>query len=400
MAVPIVDREELWRVLRDLVAIPSVNPAFPGGTGEADVAEYVRNYLESSGIRCIMQPVTEGRSNVIGMLPGVRAGRTLLLEAHMDTVQTTGMTIEPFGAKTVSGRMYGRGACDTKASLAAMLVALGTLARSGRQPPVGVHLAAVVDEEYRYAGVAKLAQAIEAGELHYEAAIVGEPTGLSRVVAHKGCVRFRIESRGIAGHSSDPSKGVNAIEQAMKIVRYLSGVVEPGYEALRHPLVGPPTHCIAQIEGGDAPNTIPGACTLTIDRRTVPGEEPLDVWARMKAGLERFARETPGLELVVHEPFIIDYAMEISTDEPVVGRLARAVDRVKRGTAEHGAAYGTDASKLARVGVPSIVFGPGDIRQAHTDDEWVELAEVCAAADALASLIANYGDEEGEEETA
>ncbi|MDI4647826.1 M20 family metallopeptidase [Cohnella hashimotonis] len=400
MVVPIVDREEIWRVLRDLVAIPSVNPAFPGGTGEAEVAAYVRNYLESNRIRCIEQPVSEGRSNVIGMLPGTRAGRTLLLEAHMDTVQTTGMTIEPFGAKTASGRLYGRGACDTKASLAAMLVVLGTFARSGRKPTIGVHLAAVVDEEYRYAGVARLAQAIEAGELRYEAAIVGEPTGLSRVVAHKGCVRFRIEARGVAGHSSDPSKGVNAIEQAMEIVRYLREVIEPGYEALRHPLVGPPTHCIAQIEGGDAPNTIPGACTLTIDRRTVPGEEPLGVWKRMKTDLERFARETPGLALAVHEPFIIDYAMEIRTDESVVGRLAQAVNLVKRGTAEHGAAYGTDASKLARVGVPSIVFGPGDIRQAHTDDEWVELAEVCAAADALAALIANYGNEEGEEETA
>ncbi|MFC3800847.1 M20 family metallopeptidase [Cohnella sp. GCM10012308] len=400
MTVPIVDREEIWRVLRDLVAIPSVNPAFPGGTGEADVAEYVRNYLESNGIRCIVQPVSEGRSNVIGMLPGIRAGKTLLLEAHMDTVQTTGMTIEPFAAKTESGRLYGRGACDTKASLAAMLVVLGTFARSGHKPPIGAHLAAVVDEEYRYAGVAKLAQAIEAGELRYEAAIVGEPTGLSRVVAHKGCVRFRIEARGVAGHSSDPNKGVNAIEQAMEIVRYLREIVEPGYEALRHPLVGPPTHCIAQIEGGDAPNTIPGTCTLTIDRRTVPGEEPLDVWERMKAGLERLARETPGLELVVHEPFIIDYAMEINNDAPVVGKLARAVEQVKSGTVEHGAAYGTDASKLARVGVPSIVFGPGDIRQAHTDDEWVELTEVCAAADALVALIANYGNEEGEEETA
>ncbi|MFD2332653.1 M20 family metallopeptidase [Cohnella sp. GCM10020058] len=400
MTVPIVDREEIWRVLRDLVAIPSVNPAFPGGTGEADVAKYVRNYLESNGIRCIDQPVSEGRSNVIGMLPGTRAGKTLLLEAHMDTVQTTGMSIEPFGAKTESGRLYGRGACDTKASLAAMLVVLGTFARSGRKPPIGVHLAAVVDEEYRYAGVAKLAQAIEAGELCYEAAIVGEPTGLSRVVAHKGCVRFHIEARGVAGHSSDPSKGVNAIEQAMEIVRYLREAVEPGYEALRHPLVGPPTHCIAQIEGGDAPNTIPCACTLTVDRRTVPGEEPLDVWARMKADLERFARETSGLELVVHAPFIIDYAMEINAGEPVVGKLAHAVNRVKSGTVQHGAAYGTDASKLARVGVPSIVFGPGDIRQAHTDDEWVELSEVCAAADALAALIANYGNEEGEEETA
>ena len=385
-----IDPAEITRVLRELVAIPSVNPAFEGGCGEAGVAEYVKRYLTGQGIPCLEQTVQPGRSNIIGMLPGAEPGPALLLEAHMDTVQTTGMSIDPFAGTVMDGRLYGRGACDTKGSLAAMLVAMAALKRSGLLLPVGVHLAAVVDEEYRYTGVSRLAAAISAGELSYCGAIVGEPTGLHRVTAHKGCVRFYIDVHGKPGHSSEPDTGVNAIEQMAGVIRYLKEEIAPAYAQHQHPLVGAPTHCISEISGGAAPNTIPGSCRITVDRRTVPGEEPLEVWQGFKEKLKELERHAPGLQLTVQEPFIIDYALETSVSHPLVRQLAAAVAQFAEGRLEHGAAYGTDASKLARAGVPSVVFGPGDISQAHTEDEWVPVQEVVSAASALAGLILHY----------
>jgi acetylornithine deacetylase/succinyl-diaminopimelate desuccinylase family protein len=388
-----IDPNEIEQVLRDLVAIPSVNPAFPGGSGEGAVGAYVKKYLSLQGIPCVEQEVEPGRSNVIGMLPGSAGGAALLLEAHMDTVQTSGMTIDPFAGTVANGRLYGRGACDTKGSLAGMLVAMAALKRSGLPLPVGVHLAAVVDEEYRYKGVSALAEAISSGRFDYSAAVVGEPTGLHRVVAHKGCVRFHIETRGIAGHSSAPANGNNAIERMVEVLNFLKTEIEPEYARMKHPLVGPPTHCISEISGGDAPNTIPGSCRITVDRRTIPGEEPMEVWRGLRDRLLRLEERVPGLTLTVGEPFIIDYAMEVPADSRILRQLGRSVAKAANGKRDHGAAYGTDASKLARVGVPSVVFGPGSIEQAHTDEESVELAEVTAAAAALVDLVLHYGED-------
>lgn len=387
-----IDSAEIAGVLQELVAIPSVNPAF-GGSGEAAVADYVKRYFTELEIPYLEQQVEPGRCNIIGMLEGAVPGPALLLEAHMDTVQTAGMTIPPFAGTVRDGRLYGRGACDTKGSLAAMLVALGTLKRSGCALPAAVHLAAVVDEEYRYTGVSALASAISAGELEYAGAIVGEPTGLDQVIAHKGCVRFHITAHGKPGHSSEPARGINAIEQMLEAVRCLKEEIEPGYELLRHPLLGPPTHCISEITGGLAPNTIPGSCRITLDRRTLPGEEPLAVWTWFRQRFRQLEQEVPGLSLTVEEPFIIDYALDTAAGHPLPQQLGTAVAGYAGERRQLGAAYGTDASKLARAGVPAVVFGPGNIAQAHTDDEWVDLQEVEAAAAALVDLIVHYEKE-------
>lgn len=388
-----VDSGEVRELLRELVAIPSVNPAFPGGTGEAGVGEFVRRYCESRGMAVELQEVEPGRMNVIGMLHAEGAVETLLFEAHMDTVQTVGMTIDPFAAEAKDGKLYGRGACDTKASLAAMLAAAAVLKRSGVALPVSVHVAAVVDEEYTYRGVSRLADSVRDGERAYAAAVVGEPTGLHQIVAHKGCVRFHVDVQGVTSHSSNPAIGVNAIDRMRDVLGFLERHAAAEYGKLAHPLVGPPTHAVTEIRGGEAPNTIPGGCRITVDRRTVPGEEPLDVWEDMRGKLLSFAEETPGLSLKVGRPFIVDYAMETDPESPIAVRLGEAVARHASGRAKQGAPYCTDASKLVRVGIPSVVFGPGDIRQAHTEDEWVELAEVEQAVHALIDLVLHYGKE-------
>ncbi|MFS0723056.1 M20 family metallopeptidase [Paenibacillus sp. 1P07SE] len=378
------------RLLQELVRIPSVNPALPGGTGEAEMGQYVAAFWARLGLPYAVHPVAAGRDNVIGMLRQDDRLPTLLLEAHMDTVQTEGMTIAPYGAECREGRLYGRGACDTKASLAAMLGAVERLRLSGEHLPVNVHVAAVVDEEVHYRGVLDLARRIREGELAYTAAIVGEPTGLDIVAAHKGVIRFYIEAGGIAGHSSEPEKASNAIEQMTSVIRHMSEEAVRLRQRDRHPLVGLPTCCITEIHGGRAPNVIPDNCRITIDRRTVPGEEPMEVWTEIREQLLALAERTPGLQLSVSEPFILDYAMETAADHPLARQLAQAAWRGAERGRVIGAPYCSDASKLTRVGVPTVVFGPGSIAQAHTADEWVDLEQVAQAEAILMDVIRNW----------
>lgn len=389
-AAALPKEERVAEVLRDLVRIPSVNPGFPGGQGERELAAYVKHFLEQLGLEALYQTVEPDRNNVLGLLPGQSANQRLLLEAHMDTVQTQGMTIPPFGGEIRDGRLYGRGACDTKASLAAMLVAVETLKLNDLVPPLSVCLAAVVDEEISYKGASALAKFAAEESVRYELAVVGEPTGLQIIAAHKGCVRFHIDVHGTAGHSSNPGLADNAIERASQVIAALQKIEREEYPRLAHRLTGPPTHCISLIQGGIAPNTVPDLCRLTLDRRTVPGEEPLEVHRKIRERLLELAAEIPGLRVSVNEPFIMDYSLDTPGDSPYVQALLDSIRRAGASGAEiQGAPYGSDASKLARVGIPSVVFGPGDIAQAHTEDEWIELAEVTRACRALTGFLMN-----------
>lgn len=383
--VPEINGSRVAEILQQLVRIPSVNPAFPGGTGEAELGRYVEKFLHRLNLPAERQAVAEGRFNVLGRLPGV-SRRKLLLEAHMDTVQTIGMTIPPFDGTIADGKLYGRGACDTKASLAAMLAAIEALALAGVTPEVTIELAAVVDEETTYIGVSALAGRIQPNAADYIGAVVGEPTGLAVISAHKGCCRFYVDVYGIACHSSNPAQGLNAIDRMSKVLAFLSELHEQRYPRRVHPLTGPPTVCVTGIQGGIAPNTVPAHCRITVDRRTVPGEEPLVVHEEMKRQLEELA-SAEGLELTVSEPFVIDYAMETNRNEPIVGYLLKAAQTYEPQASVRGAAYCSDASKLARAAVPSVVFGPGHISEAHTQDEWIELSQVEQAACALRDLI-------------
>ena len=166
----------------------SVNPGFTGGNGEKEISEYIKRFFEGIDIPYIVQSVEENRENVIGILEG-SSDKNLLLEAHMDTVQVKGMEIDPFKGEIADGKLFGRGACDTKSSLAAMLVAVESIKKRKAVPPVSVHLAAVVDEETTYKGAAFLAKEILDGKARYDAAVIGEPTHLDIIVAHKGVIR-------------------------------------------------------------------------------------------------------------------------------------------------------------------------------------------------------------------
>lgn len=383
-----IDAARTTEILSGLVQIPSVNPSFEGGVPELAVADYVEQFLLRLGLSVERREVMPNRPNIIGMLPGEQNDSPgLLLEAHMDTVQTTNMTVDPFAAAIADGKLYGRGACDTKASLAAMLAAIEWCVKHDAIPNVPVYLAATVDEEVNYKGVLDLLQINQ----KFGAAIVGEPTELHAVIAHKGVVRCEIETIGVAAHSSRPSEGVSAIDAMVQVIAHLREVVSARLLAQPHPLVGAGSLSVTEIAGGVAPNTIPDRCRIKIDRRTIPGEDSEQVWAQLRDELSGLDLGDERASVVVHPPFVLDYTLDTSADSEIVQQLTQAASKRIGEVHALGVPYGTDASKLALVSIPAVVFGPGSIDQAHTEDEWVDLEQVALAAEILIDVMLSYG---------
>ncbi|MCZ2073574.1 MAG: M20 family metallopeptidase [Bryobacteraceae bacterium] len=357
--------------LAGLVRINSINPAYEGGTPEAALVEYIEQFFTSRSIRTWRQEVFPGRPNLIAAVPGRQSSRRLILEAHTDTASVKGMTIPPFEPRVEGGRLYGRGACDTKGGLAAMMHALAAVAESGRKPPCEVWLVAAADEEYSYRGVVKLCEGITA-----HGAVVAEPTSMRLVTATKGCVRFKVHTRGRAAHSSKPHLGVNAISGMARVIL----AIEKDCESLKtrsHPLLGSGTCNIGIVRGGTQVNIVPDECSIEIDRRLLPGEEP-------RATVEHFrevVKAVPGVDARVDAPMLEDLPLDTRIDEKIVLAASAALADLGLSPAPAGVPYGSDASKLAAAGVPSVVFGPGSIDQAHAAVEYVDLSEVEQASE-------------------
>ncbi|MGC9319039.1 MAG: M20 family metallopeptidase [Armatimonadota bacterium] len=357
-----------------MVRLPSVNPCGrpPEGPneGEAHMSRFVHDWLAERGIEARLQPVKPGRENVIARVPG-REEPPLAFEAHMDTVSVEGMTIPPFEPRISDGRMYGRGSCDTKASLAAMMMALVRVA-DGDPPPRSIVLVAAVDEEYLHSGARRYLE--ESGPL--AGAVVGEPTGLRVVVAHKGALRVRAITHGVSAHSSNPEKGVNAIYRMARVVRALERFSDELRERDEHRLVGGPTLSVGTISGGTAVNVVPDRCECMVDRRLIPGETPDGAYEEIAAVLEEPLQDGDELEATLK-----DHPVETAIDEPIVQQARRAVHEVTGNDEPVGVAYCTDGCDFAAHGDPLVVLGPGDIAQAHTADEWIEVRQVELAAE-------------------
>lgn len=361
--------ERVVELLRDLVAIDSVNPAYPGGTSEAVVADYVERLCRPLGLELVRQPVHPGRDNVLATLTVPGATETLLFEAHMDTVALAPMGEDGLRPVVRDGRLYGRGACDTKGSLAAMLAAVERLAARRDELRVNVSLLAAVDEEHAFTGVL----AFIASDAPATAAVVGEPTDLRVVVAHKGVVRGQIVVGGEAAHSSAPERGRSAIDGMADVLVALRAL--KGRLATRvHPLVGAPAFTVGLIEGGTGVNIVPDRCVITYDRRVIPGENPVEVIAELDGLLDEVRARRPDVTITLAPPDLVDESLETDTGDPLVLAASAACEAVGLDGAPVGVPYGTDASKLrGRRGIPSIVFGPGSIAQAHGADEFVPL---------------------------
>lgn len=356
------------QLCRDLVAIPSVNPDGETGTdrtGERDCAEYAGEFCRKLGAEVVYEEVLPGRPNVIARFPSDRPGKPrILLGPHTDTVSVAGMTIDPFGAELRDGRIYGRGACDTKGTMAAMLAALAEI--GPRIPQLGAEItfAGFMGEETGQWGSQHFAK----HHPNYDFGLVGEPTGCSVVHTHKGSWWLRLSTAGVAVHGSQPERGENAVLKMLPVIAALDGPFRRLLAApeFRHPVLGDSTLNIGMIRGGTRTNIVPDACTVWLDIRFTPGIH--------RAGLEKLLREFLSEQgfgsAVMVDADPVCAPLETPADNPYVQKLAAA------GNGLTGATWFCDALWLAEAGIPSVAAGPGDIAQAHTADEWVSVAEL------------------------
>jgi acetylornithine deacetylase len=374
---------ETTRLLRDLVALPSVNPMGRALSSpdlyEHRVTAYLEDFCKRLGVPFERQPVAPLRDNLVARYEQPGARRTLVFEVHQDTVPTDNMTIDPFGATVQGGRLYGRGACDIKGGMAAMLAAFARLVRERPARACNVVLACAVDEEHTSLGVQRLAQ-----DLRADMAVVAEPTQLQIVHAHKGIVRWHLTTVGRSCHSSSPEKGVNAIYRMARLLSALEQFAEDLRRSRPDPVLGSPTLSVGRIEGGTSVNTVPDHCRIEIDRRLLPGENPLAA----RDAVTAFLRGPAAIEFdfEVSEPWAAKGALNARGSEELVSRLGRAIDSVRGSHTVMVVPYGTDAPELAQAGIATVVFGPGDIARAHTCDEWVPLDEVEQASEILYRL--------------
>ncbi len=371
--------------LSDFVRINSVNPAYGDDGTEANLAPLVRQFFEQRGIEVFEQEVFPGRTNVIARLPG-KTTRRLVLEAHMDTVSIKGMSIPPFEPTIRDGRLHGRGSVDDKAGLCAMMHAVASLKEEGIVPECEVWLAAVVDEEFSFRGVVKLCEGLQA-----EGAIVAEPTELRAVIASKGVLRWRIKTHGKAAHSSKPHLGVNAITSMSRLVLALDAENER-LASITHPLLGPGTNSVGVINGGVQVNFVPDQCIIEIDRRLLPGESSADALKHYQSIIDQLRAQHPGFEATMElPPMLVDEALDTPASESIVGVAQQVLESMGLNGEPCGVPFGSDASKLSRAGVPTIVLGPGSIDQAHAADEFVEIAQVEQAVQIYRECICRFG---------
>jgi len=407
-------------ILADLVRRPSVNPMGRGVSGpeylEGRVTEYLVQRCAAAGLPWARQPVAPGRDNVLVRLEATRPGAPVILwDAHQDTVPAEGMTIEPFTPLVRDGRLYGRGACDVKGGMAAMVAALEQLAARDGPREATVVFTATVNEEFGFWGVRAIARlwgdvsaagaaadppasdaaARQLVPARPDLAIVAEPTSLDFVTQHKGAVRWRIRVHGRACHSAFPEQGENAIYTAGRAIGAIESLACELLGRETDHACGPPTLSIGTVHGGAGVNLVPDLVVLEIDRRLLPHESPVEardeVIARIAAvcGADRIEHEEPFLESV-GLPDAVAAGARPNRNSPAgwIDRLAAAAARHGHEPRRVAARYGTNASVLAAAGVPAVVFGPGSIAQAHTCDEWIALEQVEAATAILVELVA------------
>ena len=387
---------DLVTTLSDLVSLPSVNPMGRDLSGpeflEHRVTDYLQALFEKLGLPYERQTVEPQRDNIVarldGNLPLDQPGAVIMFEAHQDTVPVDGMTIEPWTPVVDAGRITGRGSCDIKGGMTAML---GALARLAAERPAGmptIIMACSVNEEHGYSGAKAICELWKDGHQGVfprrpDVAIIAEPTELDVVVAHKGVVRWQCRTLGRACHSSQPQRGENAIFTMRRVLAVLETFQKDVAPSLgHHRLCEHPTLSVGMIRGGISVNTVPDECVIDVDRRLLPGEQPEE--ARQHVIEYIAAHSGVPAEKIVHDPpYIAAPGLADEGNDAVAEKLCAAAREVTGNGEIVGVPFGTDAAAFAAAGVRSVVFGPGCIDQAHTADEWLDLEQLSRASEIL-----------------
>lgn len=373
---------KVMRIASDLIAIPSVNPMGSGVTGELyserNLALHLRETLRRLGVDAELSGSDSAHPNLLARIDR-GLSETVLLEAHMDTVSHLEMDIDPFDPVVRDGQLYGRGSCDTKGSLATYLAAIAAIIDSNRPLRRNVILAAVHDEEFSFGGIRELIATADLSSITF--AIVGEPTSLRLIHAHKGICRFHIHTLGKASHAAMPWLGDSAIYRMADVLEDLRFHAEE-LSQHPHPSLGPSTLNVGRIFGGAAINIVPPRATIEVDYRLLPGESSASAIEQLRTVLR-----PRGEHLVIDSPLMESPGFYVSPEEPTCRALSEAIRRVGLEPTFETAHYGTDASYLSAVGIPPIVFGPGDIAFAHTRAEHIPVADLEQATRIIEHLI-------------
>ncbi len=352
------------KLLQTLIRLPSINPIArdpesAAYLGEGRCAQWLADYLRELGAEVSLDEVAPDRPNVIAIFPTAKPGNPrILLGPHVDTVSIKGMTIDPFAAEIREGRIWGRGASDTKGTMAAMLWALRELGPNLRDLGVQVSFVAFMGEEHGQPGSQHFAK----HHPGYDFAVIGEPTSLDVVYTHKGTSWFELVARGRSAHGSRPELGENAILKLARALDHLDRSLPPVLKTFADPVLGAPTLNIGQCTGGSQPNIVPDRAAAQCDARITP--------ALAERGFPDLLRDhlPPDIEILLHLQLA---PLATDPDLPLVQTLADAGSGKKV-----GAPWFCDAAHLAAGGIPSVAAGPGSIDQAHTEDEWIAIEDL------------------------
>jgi len=352
---------------------------------EERIAGFLTAHLEGMGMTVEQRFAWPGRPNVIAHWPGQGGKRSLMFDSHMDTVTVEGMTVDPFAAEIRDGKMYGRGTSDTKGTMAAFLTALEIAHARGKLPADKLYFVGTVSEETGCDGATVL---MDSG-FRTDAAIVGETTRCQVVTAHKAPLWFSIETRGRPCHASLPTEGVNAIEAMARVVQFVHGPWTEHIQKLHHPLLGTSTTQVTTVRGGSKINIVPKQCRCEMDNRFVPGRS-LDEWA------DDFGRMLadhlgPGtdFEVVSRRDFPF---LDTPTDAPLVRKMLDVCKQAVGQQLPGGVNYFANTGPFSEAGITSVLFGGGDIAQAHTADEYLELDQLERATEIILTLLIDNTD--------
>lgn len=376
--------DDVVELLADLIRIDSSNPSLvPGAAGETEIADYATDWLTARGFQCQRLEATPGRPSVVAVAPGTGDGPSIMLNGHLDTVSLTSFAghagLEPIVRE---GNLHGRGAYDMKSGLAAMMVAGH---RAAGQPRRGdIVLALVADEEYASAGTEEVLRSFTA-----DAAIVVEPSGLDVVVAHRGFVWLDVVIHGTAAHGSRPDLGVDAIVKAGKFLARLEEYSAELAARPPHPLLAVGNIHASLISGGEELSSYPATCTISLERRTLPGETSRSVEAELRTILDTIACADPRFHYDLGVTFERS-SFDVDPESPIVLALAAAVERETGvGPTKRGEPFWTDCALLADAGIPTVLFGV-DGAGAHAAEEWVRIASLRTATDVLTHTVAAF----------
>lgn len=382
-----IKEQEILDLIRNLIKIPS---HWAQSEREKPISNYLKSLFESEGIEVYLQEVIDGRSNVIATLHGTSNGPSLMFNGHIDTVPPFGME-KPFDAELRGNRLYGRGSVDMKSGIGTMAFALIMLKRMGIKLKGDVVFAGVIDEDA--AGSAGARYIVENGPIT-DYAIVTEPTKFLPVVAHKGMEDFEIVFTGKSVHSSVPQKGVNAICAAAHFVQELEQVLIPRYEKMRHPLLGSPTINVGLIKGSAQANEpflvgesdtfagiVPDVCRVYLDIRYIPGQTIEQMQNEIEKIAEKVVLQRSGVSAKVNYIPRPRPALDLEVDHTLVKTVQESIYEVTgQRPAPVGETFWADSGLLSGLArIPTIMFGPGDISAAHSDNEFIEIDRLADA---------------------